>query len=117
MLVSVLSYGFAVLLWLNYFPMKYAISLPVIAFVLIASGCGQKSDHAHEHAPIASADDLYDSVMLVHDEVMPKMNDIYKLKEELKKRMDGRLKLFFKAIIPKPVRQNVKQKLKKLIGD
>jgi hypothetical protein len=39
------------------------------------------------------------------------------LKEEMKKRMDGRLKLFFKAIIPKPVRQNVKQKLKKLIGD
>jgi hypothetical protein len=30
---------------------------------------------------------LYDEVMKVHDEVMPKMNDIYKLKEQLKKQI------------------------------
>jgi len=28
---------------------------------------------------------LYDEVMKIHDEVMPKMNDVYTLKEELKK--------------------------------
>ena len=27
---------------------------------------------------------LYDEVMKIHDEVMPKMNDLYKMKEELK---------------------------------
>jgi len=30
---------------------------------------------------------LYDEVMKVHDEVMPKMNDIYKLKEQLKNKI------------------------------
>jgi hypothetical protein len=42
---------------------------------------GQDSHNEHDSANQA----LYDEVMKVHDEVMPKMNDIYKLKEELKK--------------------------------
>jgi hypothetical protein len=46
----------------------------LVLFVLIA-GCNSKKDNQA----------LYDEVMKVHDEVMPKMNDIYKLKEELKK--------------------------------
>ncbi len=32
---------------------------------------------------------LYDEVMKVHDEVMPKMDDIYKLKGQLKERIDN----------------------------
>ena len=56
-------------------------------------GCGQKS---HEHTGHEEASDaveasgnqaLYDEVMKVHDEVMPKMNDIYKKKEELKNKI------------------------------
>lgn len=46
----------------------------LVLLVMIA-GCNSKKDNQA----------LYDEVMKVHDEVMPKMNDIYKLKEELKK--------------------------------
>src|SRR6186997_1604375 len=54
--------------------------LPVLSLFIIALawGCGQKS---HDNQA------LYDEVMKVHDEVMPKMDDIYKLKQELKKQM------------------------------
>ena len=57
--------------------------------VLLAWGCGQKSEHDH-HDHIGNDVEeggnqaLYDEVMKVHDEVMPKMNDIYTLKEKLK---------------------------------
>jgi len=52
-----------------------ALSLFIIALIW---GCGQKT---HDNQA------LYDEVMKVHDEVMPKMDDIYKLKQELKKQM------------------------------
>jgi hypothetical protein len=53
--------------------------LPVLSLVtLLVWGCGEKSQDNQA---------LYDDVMEVHDEVMPKMNDIYKLKEELKKQI------------------------------
>jgi hypothetical protein len=42
-------------------------------------GCGKSHDHGNQ--------ELYEEVMKVHDEVMPKMNDVYKLKEELKKQI------------------------------
>ena len=34
-------------------------------------------------------DELYDEVMKIHDEVMPKMNDMHKLKLALKNEMDS----------------------------
>jgi hypothetical protein len=54
--------------------------LPVLSlFILtLAWSCGQKTRDNQA---------LYDEVMKVHDEVMPKMDDIYKLKQELKKQM------------------------------
>ena len=58
-----------------------------LLLVLILMSCngktnnGQDSQNGNESGNQA----LYDEVMKVHDEVMPKMNDIYKLKEELKK--------------------------------
>ena len=64
--------------------------------LLLVWGCGQKShdQEAHDHMGDDSVestgnDALYDQVMKVHDEVMPKMNDIYKLKEELKGKIDN----------------------------
>lgn len=64
--------------------------LLVMVFVITWS-CGQKShDHDEHNQRDGDAIEeggnqvLYDEVMKVHDEVMPKMNDIYKLKEELK---------------------------------
>lgn len=62
--------------------------------IVIVCNCGQKSsnDENHEHAASDSIETsgneaLYNEVMKVHDEVMPKMNDIYTLKEDLKKRL------------------------------
>lgn len=71
--------------------MKNILSALLLSLLTIAWGCGQKStdkeEHGHEHHGETEESDnqaLYDEVMKVHDEVMPKMNDIYKLKEELK---------------------------------
>jgi hypothetical protein len=72
--------------------------LPVLFLAILAGvwGCGQKSndngEHDHDHHEQTGDEgnqELYDEVMKVHDEVMPKMNDIYKLKEELKKEIAG----------------------------
>ena len=54
--------------------------LPVLSLVMLTLvlGCGEKKQDNQA---------LYDEVMKVHDEVMPKMDDIYKLKQELKKQI------------------------------
>lgn len=63
--------------------------LLLVALSLLWS-CGQKSgEDGHDHDANHDAEGggnqaLYDEVMKVHDEVMPKMDDIYKLKEQLK---------------------------------
>jgi proline dehydrogenase len=70
--------------------MKNWFVLFIIAFSLAA--CGQKS---REHHPKEVGDAiesggnqaLYDEVMKVHDEVMPRMDEIYRKKESLKNRI------------------------------
>src|SRR5688572_21774819 len=54
--------------------------LPVLSLFILSlvHGCGQKTQDNQS---------LYNEVMTVHDEVMPKMDDIYKLKQELKKQI------------------------------
>ena len=54
--------------------------LPILSLFLLSLvwSCGQKTQDNQA---------LYDEVMKVHDEVMPKMDDIYKLKQELKKQI------------------------------
>jgi hypothetical protein len=62
----------------------------LLVFVVVA--CGQK----HDEQDIASRDEvgprgnqaLYDEVMDIHDEVMPKMNDLYKAKTVLQTRLE-----------------------------
>jgi hypothetical protein len=62
----------------------------LLACLALLWSCGQKSNsEGHDHdgghdAEKGGNQALYDEVMKVHDEVMPKMNDIYKLKEQLK---------------------------------
>jgi hypothetical protein len=68
-------------------------SLLPVMLVMIWS-CGQKSNddhHDHEGHELEEGGNqaLYDEVMKVHDEVMPKMNDIYKLKGQLKETIDN----------------------------
>jgi hypothetical protein len=58
-----------------------------LIFTLWITGCNSNKDNgSHTHDEAAGGNQaLYDEVMGVHDEVMPKMNDIYSLKEKLKK--------------------------------
>ncbi|MBY0434567.1 MAG: hypothetical protein K2U26_10705 [Cyclobacteriaceae bacterium] len=63
-------------------------NLLFIPLMLVALSCGKPSEHSgHEHDGDANGDNpnqaLYDQVMSIHDEVMPKMEDLYKVKKEL----------------------------------
>ena len=59
---------------------------PIIFTIILFTGCGQSNTAEQAEETTASTEDeLYQKVMAIHDEVMPKMNDIYKLKKELEK--------------------------------
>lgn len=65
----------------------------LIVGLLLSVGCGQKSHEHHDHEEDAEVEEaggnqaLYDEVMKVHDEVMPKTEDIFKLKENLRSKL------------------------------
>ena len=79
------------LLTIHHFTMRLLSSL-IIACLLFFAGCQHKSDeHQHgaqEDKHAGGNQELYDKVMEVHDEVMPKMNDLYKAKTTLKTRLE-----------------------------
>ena len=62
-----------------------------LLFVLLAGvffGCSQKRDTtASDPVDDESNQALYEQVMEIHDEVMPKMDDMYKRKKELQDRI------------------------------
>ncbi|MEK6782718.1 MAG: hypothetical protein AABY93_13540 [Bacteroidota bacterium] len=69
-------------------------TLPIILFVIfLLAACGKSGEHSnHENKDGSMEGDspneaLYNQVMDVHDEVMPKMGDIYKLKKELQEQI------------------------------
>jgi hypothetical protein len=72
--------------------MKSTHLVLLLSVLALATAC-QKSEstHANGHSEHQEGEGgnqkLYEEVMAVHDEVMPKMNDIYKLKEGLKKQI------------------------------
>jgi regulator of replication initiation timing len=62
------------------------------SFLLLIS-CGKTSDHSnHSTDDVVDGESpnkvLYDQVMDIHDEVMPKMQDLYTLKKELQDKID-----------------------------
>jgi hypothetical protein len=63
------------------------------ASVIILAACGTRGEHAdHQDGSMTDGNPnqaLYDKVMDIHDEVMPKMEDIYRLKKELQEKIDG----------------------------
>jgi hypothetical protein len=63
----------------------------LLCLALSGAACQQKSDDNHHHSHAETEDSpnkaLYDEVMGIHDEVMPKMDDLYKAKTVLKKRL------------------------------
>ena len=69
--------------------MKHTLSIVYLVSVLSFYGCGKKTEeHAHHHETEAVSTSpnkaLEDSVMAVHNEVMPKLDDIFKLSESLR---------------------------------
>lgn len=64
-------------------------SLPKILFILLLTACGKSGEHTRNDQEEGAMDGdspneaLYNQVMDVHDEVMPKREDIYKLKKNL----------------------------------
>lgn len=63
--------------------MKYAY----FALLLFAFACSKQTEHNHSETAVDSDNPnqvLYDQVMDIHDEVMPRMDDIERLKRELK---------------------------------
>lgn len=70
------------------------MKLPYTLFIALAIvGC-QKSEHAHqhdEHTPEADSTNiiLYNQVMDIHDEVMPKMEDLYNMKKDLQTKLES----------------------------
>jgi archaellum component FlaC len=62
----------------------------ILGIALLSWSCDNKSnDHSSHHDDVEQGgnQELYDDVMDIHDEVMPKMDDIYKLKEKLKNQL------------------------------
>ncbi|NJN42000.1 MAG: hypothetical protein HC811_07050 [Flammeovirgaceae bacterium] len=57
-------------------------------FVFLLASCGKTTESANNDDMNGNEEDssnqaLYEKVMDIHDEVMPQMNDIYKLKKQL----------------------------------
>ena len=64
----------------------------ILASFIIAAGCQQKSGETHDNETSEGVENsenqaLYDEVMQIHNEVMPKMDDLYKAKVALKTRI------------------------------
>jgi len=50
--------------------------------------CTPGKEHHHPNQDSGPNQALYNEVMNVHDEVMPKMEDLYKLKRQIKKQLE-----------------------------
>ena len=64
----------------------------ILMTLALAAGCGQTtSTHDHEGASSSMEENpnqaLYDQVMAIHDEVMPKMDDLHKMKMTLSEKL------------------------------
>lgn len=69
--------------------MKNPVKFVFIAILTLAA-CGKSSHHEHQDSANAGSDPnqaLYEEVMAVHDEVMPKSGQIYQLKKDLQEKI------------------------------
>ncbi len=62
---------------------------PILIAIAIFSGCGKSNTSEQAEESSVATDELYQEVMDVHDEVMPKMNDLYKLKKQLMEEIEN----------------------------
>jgi hypothetical protein len=68
--------------------MKQFLSFAMICIALTITSCKEKThEHHHDEASdamnVSGNEALYNEVMKIHDEVMPKLEDIHRKKEEL----------------------------------
>ncbi|HMQ01198.1 MAG TPA: hypothetical protein PKC24_15565 [Cyclobacteriaceae bacterium] len=67
----------------------------MVSSLLIAFSCGEKKqsnpEKTLEETQAETRDQLYQDVMDVHDEVMPRMGEINRLKRELEEKLSGLL--------------------------
>jgi hypothetical protein len=67
-----------------------SITIFLFAFILLAA-CGKTAEHSDHDSAEADGESpneaLYNQVMDVHDEVMPRMEDIYTLKKNLQEQI------------------------------
>ena len=76
--------------------MRHLFIISALASTLVLSSCQKSGEHEHEghdaHAQdktdTSPNEKLYNEVMKVHDEVMPKMNDIHKLKMSIREKIE-----------------------------
>jgi regulator of replication initiation timing len=71
---------------LKCFNMKYWKPL----FLALMAGCTPGADHTqHQDTPTGDSTNvvLYNEVMDIHDEVMPKMEDLYNMKKDIQERL------------------------------
>lgn len=61
----------------------------LMLIVLLLAGCGQTGNQEQQEANGTDREQLYDEVIAVHDEVMPKMQTIMNLKEQLRQKIDS----------------------------
>ena len=70
--------------------MKKICSILLMSIITLSS-CKQSGKHEHDHDDAANTDNpnqaLYDQVMDIHDEIMPKVEDVYQLKKQLQEKM------------------------------
>lgn len=70
--------------------MKHSIQY-LLVILLILSACGKATESGNSENDEENTEDpnvaLYDQVMDIHDEVMPKMDDLYKLKGQLQEKI------------------------------
>jgi hypothetical protein len=60
------------------------------AILAVAMACTSEKSAHHQHADNSNPNQtLHNEVMNVHDEVMPKMEELYKLRKALKTELDG----------------------------
>jgi hypothetical protein len=71
--------------------MKHYFKSAIILGLLALISCNK--EHKHGASGSANSDDpnqaLYNEVMSIHDEVMPKMEDLYRLKKGLQAKLDS----------------------------
>ena len=87
--------------------MKTFYRTSILVLLILASACEQKKDEHHrESDDVENSGNqaLYEEVMDIHDEVMPKMNDLHKAKTSIQTRL---------ALpgVPESERQELQQKI------